>query len=418
MISDKQITLEMPLTKNATENAAYDVMLIPAGDYDLFISQGNIISCDGNIGLRLAAEIGLQSDSLVYDVQLLPFSPIGDDKVADSHERDKKLLKILDGVKNVDYALIKDSDNATVSVALFLTNKDFTKRLYLSREELFKATTALEKKVNCECNMMRLVSPNYDGAFEYNTEKIGDPRYFYVYCSLKPYQPYICITPDFAGGLYGANYADSRGLICGGNFSLPRATDQWRTYELNNKNYQNVFNRQIENMEVNNKYQLQQDIINASVGTIQSGMTGAMIGGGPVGAGLAIGASGLAGTQDVYINQKLRNEAMDYTKDLYSYNLGNIRALPNVLSQVGAFDITNKVFPIIEYYTATETEKEALRNKIKYNGMTVMRIGSITEFQQLDKSYIKGKLIRIETLADDYHVVNTIAKELNMGVFI
>ena len=35
----------------------------------------------------------------------------------------------------------------------------------------------------------------------------------------------------------------------------------------------------------------------------------------------------------------------------------------------------------------------ALKNKIKYNGMTVMRIGTIREFLQQEKSYIKGKFI-------------------------
>ena len=387
MLNDKEITLEMPLTKNETQDAVYDVMLIPAGDFDLFISQGNVVSCDGEIGIRLATEIGLQPEALVLDVQLLPFSPIEDSRVAESHgpKKNKKLLKLLEGgTEGIDYELIKDSDQNTVSVALFLKSKDFSKRLYLSREELFKANSAVEKKVNCECNMMRLTSPNYDGIFEYNTEKIGDPRYFYVYATLKPFQPYMCITPDFAGGLYGANYADSRGLICGGNFSLPRATEQFKTYELNNKNYKNVFNRQIENMEITNKYQKAMDITNAAVGTLQGLTTGAMIGGGGVGGAIGAGVGGIGsaitGAADVIINEQLRNEAMDYTKDLYAYSLGNIRALPNVLTQVGAFDITNKVFPIIEYYTATDTEKEALRNKIKYNGMTVMRIGTIQEF--------------------------------------
>ena len=50
--------------------------------------------------------------------------------------------------------------------------------------------------------------------------------------------------------------------------------------------------------------------------------------------------------------------------------------------------------------------------------MTVMRIGTIDQFIQPTRTYIKGKLIRIENIADDFHVINTIASELNKGVFI
>ena len=47
-----------------------------------------------------------------------------------------------------------------------------------------------------------------------------------------------------------------------------------------------------------------------------------------------------------------------------------------------------------------------------------MRIGTINEFIQAEPSYIKGKLIRLENISDDFHLVNDIANELNQGVFI
>ena len=50
--------------------------------------------------------------------------------------------------------------------------------------------------------------------------------------------------------------------------------------------------------------------------------------------------------------------------------------------------------------------------------MTVMAIGTINTYIQATPSYIKGKLIRLEDIADDYHLVNSISEELNKGVYI
>lgn len=164
-------------------------------------------------------------------------------------------------------------------------------------------------------------------------------------------------------------------------------------------------------------------------------MTGAMTGVGGWGAlaGAVIGttASAVGGVADLRINQKLRNEAIDYAKDQFGYQLGNIQALPNTIGKVSAFNANNKIFPILEYYTCTDEEKIALLNKIAYNGMTTMVIGTINDYIGNDweynignttivnKKYIKGKLIRFINgeSGEDFHVVNSIAGELNMGLY-
>ena len=103
---------------------------------------------------------------------------------------------------------------------------------------------------------------------------------------------------------------------------------------------------------------------------------------------------------------------------MYTYNLGNIQALPMSLSKSSAFDINNKVFPFLEYYTCSTVEKTALRDKLKYNGFTIMRVGKLEEFVQNEESYMKGKLIRIETGGkDDFHIMNELGKEVNLGFF-
>ena len=168
------------------------------------------------------------------------------------------------------------------------------------------------------------------------------------------------------------------------------------------------------------------DIVNALAGTAQGAVSGASVAALVPGLGVTMGAGALigggisaaAGIADIALNEKLRNEAINFTKDNFGYQLGNIQALPEVLSRISAFNNNNKLFPVLEYYTCTEVEKEALRNKIKYNGMTVMTIGKIEDYITYDTSYIKGQLIQLPLVNDDFHVANAIVGEVNKGLYI
>lgn len=181
-------------------------------------------------------------------------------------------------------------------------------------------------------------------------------------------------------------------------------------------------------MEVNNAVQREQEAwgiaSGALSGSVQGASTGAAAGpigaiaGGVIGGGMSL----IGGIRDRQLNEKLRNEALDYTKDMFGYQLGNIKAQPMSLSKTSAYGVDNKYFPFLEYYTCSEVEKQALKDKIKYNGMTVMAIGSLKEYVDnyngTDPMYFKGKLIRLEGFKEDYHILNAIADEIYKGVFI
>lgn len=72
----------------------------------------------------------------------------------------------------------------------------------------------------------------------------------------------------------------------------------------------------------------------------------------------------------------------------------------------------------MEHYTCTNEEKTAFYNKIKYEGMTTKRIGTISEFIQSEPHFIKGKFVRLLIDGEDYHVLAEISKELQKGVYI
>ena len=387
-------------------DAPYGMFAIPYGPITIKLLGESPFQTSREIGLATASRISEQwggTNAKLYDLQLLPYFPMQNLIAADGSI-------ILNDSKNFSKVTTTDTTNFNnVGVIIWCNASTMEFSIPYS-------ITVTDPKITNECDMWRLSSPNYNGQFEFNAAKNGGVSYFNVDCEYKPDAPHIHIAPNF-NLLYGQDFDDGRGLICSGDFSLTQTSDAFATYQRQNANYDNIFNRQIQNMEFNNNQALIRDIVGGVTGAVSSGVTtGAVFGGvaGLVGAGL----SAVGGAADIGMNIGARREALDYTKDLHGYQLGNIKALPNSITKISSLSPDFKLFPILEYYTCTETEKKALKNKLKYNGMTVMTIGTIREYLRAEKSYIKGQLIRLEGLDEDSNYIENIAQEIYKGVFI
>lgn len=384
----------------------------------------------GNTSIYINAAMAMQKDhpGVIYDLQLLPYCPLPNEMITDDGEitvySASEFTKITSG-----------EQNTTVGYIFHCPSARFSRDLL--NYKVAKAKTAVERKINNECDKWRITSPNYSSYFDFSVEKNDGIQAFNVDCEYKPFTPYIHINPSYAN-LYGYDDDSPRGLVCSGDFSLSQVIDNWEQYQIQNKNFQNIFDRQIQNMEVNNKYQKGMEIATAITGTVSGGVAGAGAGliasggnpiGGAIGGAAGVLTSGAGGIADVLIKEKLRNETLDYTKDLFGYQLGNIQALPLTISKVSAFNNNNKIFPILEYYTCTNTEKEALAYKLAYNGMTTMVISDIDSMSGnsweytinnktiKSQNYIKAKPIQLR-LSDDFHVANEIAIELDKGFYM
>lgn len=402
---------------------------------------------------ELARIQGIGNNKPIYDIQLLPFCPFPELIVSPGVVKLPGIDSGTDYGKtytNIDAGVLSPegvwTTSSRVGVVFYCSSSSFTNQITEK-----DPTVLTNKKLRSETELYRLVSPNYNGVFEWNQVKNGGFEQnnitFNISCSYKPFTPFIQISPAF-GGLYGQTYEkDNRGCICGGDFSMPIINDTWSAYQQQNRNYQAIFDRQIENMEVQNNYQRVQQQFGMVTGTAQGALSGAMTGAlaGPYGAiaGGVVGgvASGVGGVIDYQMSERLRAEQMDFTKDMFGYQLGNIRALPNGLAKISAFNINNKIFPALEYYVATAEELQAITSKIKYDGMTVMSIydNALAEFasykpedytitinDMIDsnnirtwkKVFFRGQLVRLDSIHDDYHVVKSISDELNKGVYI
>ena len=425
-------SFDFPLAARTLSDAPYGMFVIPYNQTIVFKSgtPAAFYTTDWRTSLNIACTIAEQLGTFCYDLQLLPYCPIDEAMGSNS----LTVVSSAGLVEGTDYTYIKDGSDNIVNIIFFAKSSQFRvniqKPLSIPRYVLddHEDTYVEDYKICNQCDKYRLMSPNGSAAFDFNLARTGPIQRFNVDCTYKPFSPYIHVQPVW-GRLYGIlpEKGDYRGLICQGDFSVPVISDQWVQYMINNKNYLNSFNRQVDSIELNNSVRHKMDVVNAIAGTVQGGVSGAaagaqMSGGNPyaAAAGAIIGTatSAAAGVMDVKYNQILRNEALDLRIDQFGYDLQNIQAMPDTIAKVSSYDYNNKLWPVLEYYTATYEEKLALLNKMIYNGMTIMRIGTINQFIDTVRHYIKGKLIRCESIQDDYHILEAIAEELNKGVFI
>ena len=397
----------IPAGRNKLTDAPYDMFAIPMnsifyGD----IPGGTTYRQLDDIGKIVASSIGVElsagASGELYDIQIVPYCPF---QIA---IQSSNTISTLNLVEHTDYEFIKDGDGVSVGIMLFPSESSFTQTISLSPSDRIVIE---DYKVESECDLYRLCSPNYTGVFEFNAAKNDGVTYFEVNCTYKPYNPYIQLNPNFKR-LYGRDFNDERGLICGGDFSMAIVNDAWVTYELNNKNYEKSFQRNITSLELQNKYATIRDVAGAVSGTVGAGAMGNELA--PGAGAITAPISAVAGAADVYMNLKLRRENINLQKDQFSYGLQNIRALPLTLSRTTSYTINNKYFPFLEYYSCSDVEREAFKNKIKYEGMTIMTIGTIRDYVSNEMQFVKGRMIKI--LGDDYYADTHISEEINSRV--
>ena len=356
--------------------------------------------------------------SYIYDVQILPYCPIKSAtkvvEIYDSgteYQNYQPVVYLPNLTEDIDYNIITNSSgNKHYGVILWATQSSFTFNKQFN-------ITPTNPKIDFETKMYRLVSPNYSGMFEFSPAMNGGVSSFNVDATYKPYQPYIHINPDF-NFMYGKDFNDNRGLICGGDFSLSMVDDKWANFEINNKNYQLIFDREVQNMEFNRKQARVGEAFDLVTGTAAGAAQGAMVGG-AVGAVVGGVASAAGGAIDIGMSEARYKESLSLKKDLFGYNLGNIRALPASLTKATSLNENFKFWPFLEEYECSDIEKEALELKLKYDGMTVMKIGKMSDYiAESEKTFIKGQIIRLENLPEASDVAYEIYNEIKKGVYI
>lgn len=432
------------------DSGLYDMFAIPYDPiyYEVRRNQTSSIIDTGktttDLSLKTAYNIAHKLQNALYDIQILPYCPCPEyftNKALIFRDVNKLGNGYYDTVRIQNGTEPNDNEDRIVGLILWCNSSKRHFTIRASRNDVpinivNPYTKALTKKVDSLTKTCRLCSPGYTSIFEINVAMNDGIDQFVIDILYQPINPFIRIAPKFKS-LYGIyTQYDSKGLILKGDYSLPTIINSWEQYQINNKNYNEIYDREIQSLQLSQNIERKQQMWQIATGTISGttsgAVTGAMASGGhPIGAiagGVAGGgASLIGGIADLQYADILRGEALDYKKDMFGYSLANIQALPQALTKSSPLSNNNPIWPIFEIYEASQTEKSALIEKIKYNGMSVGVIGTLDDYidniefyrsDGFDKMYFKGTLIKLDSIYADSHIVNAISNELNRGIYL
>lgn len=413
----------------------------------------------------------LQSGSYLIDLQLLPYCPFNYTVYKNGSNIDIRIpsgrtkLKLIKKLNLIKAPLVKGPelppdvpptpilDDDIFNIVMFGTLSDWNHIGVIydgSSQTTVEYNTLEDLKVANQSDIYRLNSPSKSKYYDFNAAKNYGLSTFSLNGTYKPFSPFIYVRPTKnSGSLYGGNYDDYIGLIATGDYVIPTTTDAWKQYQINNKNYQQIFDRQIQHQTFSNNWAVKEqeyankaNIRNATVGGAMSGgLSGAMVGAkagsiaGPYGAiaggvlGGAAGAFGLgSSTYDLVAEGaaldmdrliSTNTENISYARDMFNYNLQNIQALPDALVATSSFDCINKVYPFVEYFSCSSYEKEQIRSLLTLQGMSVNKVTTIDTLSIGNStSFTKATLYKFIGDTSNPVIVNEINAELLKGVYL
>ena len=349
-------------TRAHLQDAPYDMFCIPYLYQETVkfnnTTESSQITPNNTVSFGIANAISKSlGKSGLYDIQLLPYCPITGLEAVDG---------VIDYTNYPYYNTIESSTPGTkYSIMFWCTKSQFNKTLPYE-------INILNPKIESELDLYRFCSPNGSNSFDFNAAQNGGLRYIQVSCAYQPYNPYIHIKPVF-GSLYGSNYDDTRGLICGGDYSLPQLTSTWADYQLSHKTSLSTFHSDVTSYTSSQGLAAQKQYM-ASVGTTL-----------------------------------LSND---------QYNIGNMIAAPSGIAQTSSIAPDQTVFPYIEYYTCTPEERDAFKSYIDYRSMSVERIGYLRDYIKSTPHYIAGYFIQLLGINDETGLLVEINREFSKGVYL
>lgn len=432
-VSNNEYTGDIQMERLHLKDAPYDMFCIPYGDVQITgtvktSAQSTAFNIDytKELALTFAQGLALSIGASLYDLQIVPYCPLTGISVEWYDSGLKERLNL--GTINPERAtLFKDKTSTYSGIILWAASSNGSFNISMP----FASGTP---KVTNQTDLWRIVSPNYAGEFEFNVARNNGLSYVVVDYTYKPAMPYIHVSPIFnETGLYGQSWGDSRGLICGGDFSVAYLSNDWVAFQNNSKNFQTVFDREIAHMDVSREVQRTQELANVITGNLGGAASGAVAGGmvsaNPLaalaGAAVGVGAATAGGIADMRFSEQLYRESKKFKQDTFALQLDNIKARPQSLAKTSGFTKNNKYFPFIEYYTCTDEEKLLFANYIRNYSMTVNKYDNIINYVDnifgykgiQDRGFIQAEIIKAVNFKGSSHELVEINRELNSGLY-
>jgi hypothetical protein len=222
------------------------------------------------------------------------------------------------------------------------------------------------------------------------------------------------------------DYDDKDCLVINEDCSLTAVTSQWAEYIYNNKNYSNIFEREIQGRAFERDWErkIEQAQAMADVDTARN-ITAQKIqtrtGNLPIISSIAsaIGANvspdenymRMAQTDRQY-NEALYQQGLDMSRDLFKYQLDNVKSQPTIPSKITTIDCKLLDGVYLEYYSTNNTELASINNYYAFNGNRIDNYGTFSNYWG---SFIRGRIIRSNHYTQPE--IDEINRRLGMGIF-
>lgn len=314
---------------------------------------------------------------------------------------------------------------ATATNENFKINDMPIKAAFLDADDLeFYTDMADLTEINKECDTIKIVSPSRASQYlfrPYNNDGIME---FKTKITLRPYNTIIYVRPS-TKGLLMYDYDDKDCLIISEDFSLTAVTSEWTNYIYNNRNYNDVFERQIQGREFERTWErkieaAQKKSDEWTSRNISAQKASTYTGNLPIVSSVA-GAIGTAFQDQTYMqmaqidrqyNEATYQEGIQLSRDLFEMQLENIQSQPLVPSKISTLDA--KLLPgvYLEYYSSNPSELQAINDFYKFNGN---RIDAYGTFSQYLGWFVRGKIIISQFYTQPE--LDELNRRLGMGIF-
>ena len=392
--------IKAPASRTHLEDSPYDMFMLINESGVTYGVNGVSYTSNHMVNMNMAQALGEASGTdALYDVQIVPFNPIPGSILADG---------TLD-FTNYDVVEIKNSANTVVGHYVMCPKSSL--KFTLEKDELKFNPTDYKKSHNLD--LYRLCSPNQETVFDFSPSMNGGINTWEISFNYKPFASYIKVQPTWNWLLGPSTYnglTDFRGLAYNSSLTVSQLNDAYASYVASNKNYQQLFDNQINTLTKTQDIQL---------GALEETLGLRSYTGMPISSILRT----IGGSKDIDMQRELNNVALTKMRTDFNYQMDNIKSMPHTIKKLTSITEDTRIFPYIEYYTCSETEEQAFDNKIKYTGMTIMTTGNIYEYcKPNEETFIQASLIRLILLETEESANNQIAveiaSELDKGIYI
>lgn len=305
-----------------------------------------------------------------------------------------------------------------------VNNKSIVAQFLNLDDYYFSVSQQPLSNINKETDTIKLVSPSRATQFVWSPYNNDGNMNFNIKATIRPFSTVIYIRPQTTG-LLMYNFDDKNCLIIEEDFSLTQLSSEWSQYVRQNRNYNNTFNREIQGREVERTWERRVERAQAksdewTARNISAQKAQAYTGNLPIISNIA-GAIGTAWKDSAYMeaaqldreyNEAMYQESLSLAKDMFNYQLDNIKSQPTMPSKITTIDCKFLGYVYIEYYSTNPTEKQAIENYYYYNGNRIDDYGTFNDYWG---NFVRGKIIISEHYTQPE--LNELNRRLQAGIF-